>query len=226
LRTASQHIDRFITPSHFAANIHRQRGFDAPFVHLPYFVPPVELAPRRETDAPYFLFAGRLEKLKGVQTLIPIFQNYPQAKLLIAGNGSYKAHLHALARAHPNIEFLGQVSGAELHALYRNAIALIMPSLCYEAFPLVMVEAFQQQTPVIARNLGAMPEMIRDSGGGLIYATDNELVAALNRLLDNPSDRRELGQRGYAAYQEKWTPETHLQNYLALIEEIAGGKSK
>jgi glycosyltransferase involved in cell wall biosynthesis len=225
LQSAIKHVDAFIAPSRFCQDAHRQRGFDAPMVHLPCFVPPADLAPPNQSAAPYFLFAGRLAKLKGLQTIIPIFRDYSKAKLMVAGAGDYEGHLRRLAQGSDNIQFLGRVTGAELRALYRNAVALVVPSLCYEAFPMVVPEAFQQQTPVIARNLGAMPEMVGDSGGGLAYDSDAELTAGLDRLVDNPGYRHELGMRGYAWYQKNWTTEAYMQGYFAVIDEIAAKRS-
>ena len=226
LQNAIKHVNVFIAPSRFCRDAHQQRGFDAPMMHLPCFVPPAELAPSNKTTAPYFLFVGRLAKLKGLQTIIPLFRDYSKAKLMIAGTGDYEDHLRELAQGSDNIQFLGRVTGAELRPLYRNAVALVVPSLCYEAFPMVVPEAFQQQTPVIARNLGAMPEMVEDSGGGLVYNGDAELIAGMEQLVGNPGYRHELGMRGYDAYQKNWTTETHLQNYFAVIDQIATKRSK
>jgi glycosyltransferase involved in cell wall biosynthesis len=195
---------------------------------LPNFVPTQEeaLLSIDETnsdrpDRPYFLFVGRLEKLKGLQTLIPIFCSYQKAQLRIAGAGSYEPQLRRLAKGARNIEFLGQLSGQQLQSLYRKAVAVIAPSLCFEVFPQVLIEAFQQQTPVIVRNLGGMSEIIEESNGGLLYQSDEELVTAMDRLLENTSDRQQLGAHGYQAYQQNWTTELHLQRYFALIDEIA-----
>lgn len=221
LRRAVQHIDAFIAPSKFCRDIHRQRGLNAPLVDMPFFLPDAPLAWLDSNPAPYFLFVGRLEKLKGLQTLIPIFRNNTRARLLIAGTGAMENQLRQLAEHSPNIEFLGRMTGAELQTYYRNAIALILPSLCYESFPTVMLEAFQQQTPVIARNLGAMPQVIAESGGGLVYNTDAELTHAIDLLVDNIGYRQTLGMQGYAAYKNNWTAEIHLERYLALIEKIA-----
>jgi glycosyltransferase involved in cell wall biosynthesis len=66
-----------------------------------------------------------------------------------------------------------------------------------------------------------MPELLEASGGGFVYDTQEELVAAMDQLLANPSHRHELGLRGYQACQENWTAEAHLERYLALIGEIA-----
>lgn len=226
LRRAIQHVDAFIAPSRFCRDAHLQRGLAAPITHLPFFVPDADLAPLHETIPPYFLFVGRLEKLKGLQTLIPIFRNYARARLVIAGTGSMTNHLRELAQGSPTIQFLGRVTGAELRTLYRNAVALIIPSLCYEAFPTVMLEAFQQRTPAIVRDLGAMPEMIADSGGGVVYQTEPELIAAMERLLEDTVYREQLAMQGYTMYQRNWTAEIHLGRYLALIEKLAAERQR
>ncbi|UCC63887.1 MAG: glycosyltransferase, partial [Anaerolineae bacterium] len=75
--------------------------------------------------------------------------------------------------------------------------------------------------PAIVRNLGGMPEIIEESGGGFVYETEEELVAAMDQLLADLSFRDEVGRRGYQAYQRKWTAEAHLERYFALIGEVA-----
>ena len=173
-----------------------------------------------DLEEPYFLFVGRLERIKGLQTLFPVFKRYRKAKLLVAGAGRYGQELRELARG-ANVHFLGHVAEAQLNELYRNAVAVIVPSIWYEIFPLVMLEAFRQQTPVVARKLGAMVEVIEESGGGVLYESDDELLAAMDRLLEDRSYRTTLGMSGYQAYEQKWTAEAHLDRYLALIQELA-----
>jgi len=234
LERALEHVDAFIAPSRFSQSAHEQRGLRIPIVHLPNFVarievatpPPGERVDSREDDEPYFLFVGRLEKLKGLQTLIPVFRRHTRARLLVAGAGSYGAHLRRLAEGDDRIRFLGRLTQEELQAVYRKAVALIVPSIGFEMFPLVIVEAFRQRTPVIVRNLGGMPEIVEESGGGLVYDTDEQLVAAMGRLLMEPALRDELGQRGYQTYVQKWTAEAHLERYLRLICGIAESKTR
>jgi glycosyltransferase involved in cell wall biosynthesis len=224
-------VDAFIAPSRFTKNIHRKMGLNASIAHLSYFVPATEtaaLAPESPVHEPlkepYFLFVGRLEKLKGLQTLIPVFQHYRKAQLLVAGTGGYESRLRQLAEGCANIQFLGHLPGQRLQALYQQAVAVIVPSVCFDVFPLVPLEAFKEKTPVIVRNLGGMPEAIEESDGGFIYETEEELVTAMDHLLANGAYRRELGLRGYHAYERKWTPEAHLKSYFALIREIAAGR--
>jgi len=228
LTKAVKHIDAFIAPSRFTKEIHQQRGLDIPIEHIPNFAPPPDEEPpeaigqiSKETfNEPYFLFVGRLEKLKGLHTLIPIFRRYNKAKLLIAGSGSYESKLKRIAGNSPNIEFLGFKTSLHLQALYRQAKAVIIPSMCYEVFSLVIAEAFQQKTPVLIRNLSGNLDLIKESGGGLVYDTDKELVATMDRLVSDQSLRDELGRCGYQTWWTKCTPEVHLQQYFSLIKNI------
>src|SRR5712691_6859885 len=104
------------------------------------------------------------EKLKGLQTLIPLFCRYRKAQLWIVGTGSYEPQLRQLTASNANIRFLGYMTDQDLQGLYRQAVAVLVPSLCLEIFPLVILEAFRQRTPVVVRNLGGMPEILTESG--------------------------------------------------------------
>ena len=232
LETKIKHVDAFIATSRFSKDIHHRMGLNIPIVHLPNFVPSIEVAPSKSEETfdealegPYFLFVGRLEKIKGLQTIIPIFHRYKKAQLLIAGKGGYETRLRQLAKDSVNIRFLGHLSSRQLQSLYRQAVAVIVPSICFEAFGLVIIEAFRQQAPAIARNMGGMPEIIKDSNGGFIYNTEEELLEAMDRLLSDPSYRRELGMCGYQAYQQNWTTEPHLRRYFALIHKLGAAKT-
>ncbi len=230
LPTALRHVDLFLAPSRFSAELHRRLGLVGPIEHLPLFVPPLEESAgdagnemRGDGGRPYFLFVGRLEKLKGVQSLIPIFRSYGAAELLVVGEGSYELHLRRLAGGAANVRFLGRLPYRGLGGLYRGALALIVPSLAYESAPLVALEAFQHGTPVIVRDLGGMPELVETSGAGFTYRTDAELRSALDRLAGDPAARGELGARAQAAYRREWTPDVHLRRYFELIEQARAG---
>jgi len=100
------------------------------------------------------LTAVCIEKLKGLQTLLPLFQHYHRAQLWVAGTGSYEPQLRRLVAESDNIRFLGWLSERHLPTLYRQAVAVIVPSLCLEFFSLVSLEALRQRTLVIVRNRG------------------------------------------------------------------------
>ena len=226
-------IDMFLAPSRSSIEQHRRRGFPFPMRHLPLFFPVEETRPAPPEaqaaaaalagDTPYFLFVGRLVKIKGVHTLIDVFRECRGANLLVAGDGAWGGELRKRAEGLPNVRFLGHVHPDVLRALYAGAIATLVPSIVYETFGFITLESLAQRTPVIGRDLGAVGELVRESGGGLTYATDADLASALQSLQGDQRLRDELGARGHAAYLENWSDEPHLRRYLELVEEARDG---
>jgi glycosyltransferase involved in cell wall biosynthesis len=228
LRRASRHVDAFIAPSRFTAAMHEERGFGRPLEHLPHFLDRVdgdwERPGPRPQERPYFLFVGRLERIKGVQTLIPLWADVHEADLLIAGTGTYEEELRRLAGSNPRIKFLGGLPPGALGSLYHHAIAAIVPSLTYETFCMISLEAFARRTPILAHAIGPLPEVVAESGGGLVYRDAAELGEAVRRLAGDRRLRDALGNSGYDAFIAKWTREAHLERYFALIDRIARRK--
>ena len=219
-----KHVDCFLSPSRFTLNKHLDMGLDIPIKHMPYFLPkPKERDVAKasaERPRPYFLFVGRLEYIKGVHNLIEAFRKNTQFDLLIAGDGAYRKTLEEQASGVSNIQFMGRLSQDGLADLYRNALAVIVPSICYETFGIIIIEAFSYKTPVIVNDLGALPEVVDDSDGGFVYRTEEELVAAMTKIAADPELRKEMGEKGHRAFLEYWNEEPHLDRYLELISEI------
>lgn len=226
MREAVKHLDMVLHPSPFSLQKHREMGLDAP-ASVMYYLQTLETTPIGEAQppgSPYFLYVGRLEELKGVQTLIPLFREYSRARLVVVGEGSQLAELQELAGTSTNIEFTGWMPRNELAQYYQNATALIIPSLCFEAGPLVIPEAYLNHTPVIGRHIGALPDLLLDTGGGMTYLDDADLLPILDDLLDNPERRDELADRGLAAAKELFTTDAHLERYFEIIERLMDEK--
>jgi glycosyltransferase involved in cell wall biosynthesis len=230
------HVNRLLSPSRFTRQRHIDAGIDRPITVLPYFVPdpgssrttpdpgsvPPTLASASESGRPYFLYVGRLVKLKGVDTLIRAFRRYPDADLVIVGDGEERDALAQLAAGTPNVVFAGAKDQSQLAALYRDAVALVMPSTGYEVFGIVLIGAFAHKTPVIVRRLGEMPEAVEDSGGGLLFSTEEELLDAMRQLQASTELRRDLGERGHRGYLAHWSEAPHLERYLSIVDEERG----
>ncbi len=168
MQQAIKNVDAFIAPSLTSQRKHQQLGLNGRVVHIPNFVSSMEAGgstpdkfDRQAPEERYFLVVGRLEKLKGLHTLIPLFQRYQKAQLWIAGTGSEEPSLRKLTRGSAHIRFLGQQYGQHLQKLYREAVAVIYPSINFQTglpqtnsgqgAPLVIMEAFSQETPVSSR---------------------------------------------------------------------------
>lgn len=221
LEKAIQHVDVFLSPGRYAAERHHARGFGREIRHLPPFVPVdgASSAGASVPERPYFLFVGRLERIKGVGTLVEAFRRYDAADLVIVGDGNEGEALRRRAEGLPHVRFIGRVQPAELGPLYEHAIAVLLPTLGFEVFPFVSVEAFAHGTPAIVRDFGGLTEAIEDSGGGLSYRTEAQLVEAMESLRRDEALRTELGERGRRTCLERWSEEAHLEAYLSLIDQ-------
>jgi len=226
LEREAANIDEFIALSHSVAANHAAFGFTRAMRPMASFLPADETSAKGADTIsphprPYFLFVGRLESIKGLQDVIPAWDESLGADLLIAGEGNYGAELRALAAGNPNVHFLGQVDSADLPALYRHARALIACSLCYEVFPMVALEAFREATPLIARDLGPYAQILSESGGGLLFTDTATLRQDVTQLASDESLRDRLGASGAAAVATRWSEATAMRDYLALVREVA-----
>ncbi|MEP7380300.1 MAG: glycosyltransferase family 4 protein [Gemmatimonadota bacterium] len=225
-------LDAVIAMSQFSREKHREFGLEREMEVLPYFLPDPESSTAPQADGaaphprPYFFFVGRLERIKGLDDVIPVFRDYPDADLVIAGDGTHGAHLRELAAGMPNVSFLGRVAPEDLRQYYQHAVALVVPSECYETFGIVLIESFRQGTPVIARRLGPFPEIVDASGGGELFSTREELLGAMRRLQGDPAHRERLSQAGYAAYANRWSERVVVPQYLEIVRRAAARRGQ
>lgn len=226
----ASHVDGFLVPSKAVARIHAERGFSrAMDYHLPLFA---EVPSERELFSldrplryPYFLFAGRLEPLKGLDDLLTAWERVSEPDLVIAGDGSARERIGRRIAGNPRIHLLGHISQPDLAALYFHARGCIVPSRFEEPFGLVAIEALAHRTPVIARNIGGLREIVDESGGGLLYENVDQLVEAINRLRVDDILREAMAERGYNACVERWSRPAHLRRYYRIIREIDAARS-
>jgi len=223
-------MDLIIAMSEFSRDKHREFGLQQPMEVLPYFLPDgeatVSKAPPSPHPRPYFLFVGRLEKIKGLDDVIPLFRDYPDADLLIAGDEEYRGALEATAAGLERVRFLGRVDAEALEAYYRNAVALIVPSVCFETFGIILIEAFRFGTPVIARRLGPFPEIVTASGAGALFETPVELRQSMAEMQRDPTLRATLGAAGRQAFQDRWAESVVVPRYLEMVAGAAEARGR
>ena len=201
MKKGLESLDRVLAPSDY---VRRRTGIGATV--LPHFIEPSERAPKPDTPD-YYLFVGRLEKLKGLETILPLFET---RKLKVAGTGSAGQRLRDLAS--PNVELLGWVPHERLASLYAGAIATLVPSLCEETFGLVILESLTQGTPAVTSSLGALPELVQKTSGGWVYRDLVDLERILADLDRHPRPT-------ISPTLQDFSQEVHLARYFEIIEE-------
>ena len=181
-----------------------------------------------------FVFAGRLEPLKGVDVLLRAFGRlteggrHPEARVLVlgadSGSGGEQARLRRLAGdlgVDDRVEFLGSVPQSRLATYYAAADACLMPSYS-ESFGLVGLEAQACGTALIASNVAGLASIVRDGVTGfLVDGHDPDAYAKRMRwLLETPGLAEHLGDRGTRlarAFSWARTSDTLLDRFSGLL---------
>ncbi len=223
-------VDRFIALTEFGKNKFIEADFPAKkMIVKPNFVedPLKSEKSTHHNRNGKALFVGRLSPEKGVDILIKAWKNihYP---LEIAGTGPLFSELKASAP--DNVRFLGQLSKDKVISKMMESSFLIMPSICYEGFPLVMVEAFACGLPVVASRLGSMEEIIQDGITGMHFEAGNaeDLAEKINKMFSAPERMIQMGVNARNEYEAKYTPEKNyellMDIYNHVIEEHKAGE--
>lgn len=193
----------------------------------------IESMRRRSARKPagrYILFAGRLEAMKDVGTLVAAYQRLSERRpdfpwrLLIAGVGSLDEQLRRQAQAGPGagrIEFLGHVGYADTLALIDRAEAVVLPSVFSEGCPNVILEAMTLETPVIVSSLPALSELVEHGEDGLVFEMGDAegLSGWIEQLADDPSIRSKLTRKARARIEDRHSPQKLLERIERIYSE-------
>lgn len=188
-------------------------------VDLGRFGKPVELVfhpqPPASRQPATILFVGRLDERKGFLNLLKAFihikRDYPDACLKVVGPfgpQDYLPYQH-LAQAHhvTDIDFVGYVSPEQLPAIYQTADIFCAPSIGFESFGIILLEAMAAGLPVVASDIAGYRSVMTHKREGLLVSPNQPagLAQALRQLLDEPAQRQAFGQRGWLkARQYSW----------------------
>ena len=151
-----------------------------------------------------YLYIGRLERLKGIHVLLEAWREIPEKKLLICGSGPEEEWARAYVEKHcmNQVVLMGQCQREKVLQLLAESRALIVPSICYEGQPMVILESFAVGTPVIASNLGNAGDMIETNVTGLTFAYGEAeaLIQAVEQAEKQSTwNTREVYEKNYSA---------------------------
>jgi len=225
LGTWQNKVTRYIALNEFCRNKFIEGGLPAERILIkPNFV---DFLPPIAVDRKGFLFVGRLSVEKGIDTLVAAASMVHGAKVHVAGSGPEAGLLDAAT----NISALGARSHDEVRALMCHAIALVMPSIWYETFGMVAIEAFAAGLPVIASRLGALAVLIEDRVTGLLFepGDPHSLAEAMRWALEHPAKMAAMGMAARARYEANFTAEQNYRQLMTIYEgaiaEIKGSTS-
>ena len=177
----------------------------------------------RSYDIINVLFVGRLNRFKGLNTLITAFTQLKSQKahLHIVGEGKEEAEFKKFAGADPAITFHGFIKDEELASLYKKSHLLVVPSVWYETFGIVIIEGFKYGLPVIASNIGGFPELIDDGDNGLLFEAGNteQLRKKLEYLIGNPLEIKRMSDHAFTTAQ-KYSMDEHIRKLTCLYNEV------
>jgi glycosyltransferase involved in cell wall biosynthesis len=225
LKTYQQKVDAIIVLSDFAKSLFIRHGLPEKLLHVkPNFVsrPIVQ----RDKIPNRFVFVGKIVGEKAVDRLLEAWKRLDlnTAELVIIGDGPFKSELESQYKQVKNVQWRGWLSAEEVGDVVAGASWLVMSSVWYEGFPMVLPEAFTASTPAIVPNLGAMPEVVGNGKRGLIYENSIEgLIQAFRRALDTSAEKYEFLQNACRdavrnEYSESQNLKTLIEIYTQAIE--------
>ena len=228
LGTYEKCVDQFIAPSQFVKEKLVQHGFaESKITVVQHFQRLSELAPPPPRDGPVLYF-GRLSPEKGVASLLWAMQHVPGVELQIAGDGPQRRELENLAVGLKltNVQFLGQIGGADLDRVIAASRFTVMPSRAYETLGKSILESFAWGRAVVASDLGSRRELVRHGENGLLFEPGNEeqLAETISYLAAHPKLAEAMGAAGRRLIEQHHSPEQHYQAMIELYERVASTK--
>ena len=217
-------VDHFIAVSDFVRGKMIEHGLPQDKITTVHNFVRDEVFANNSTEGRYFLYFGRIEKIKGLGTLLGAMATLPGIDLYIAGTGDAQhAMQQSVARMGlANVHFLGFKSGQELRGLIAGSICVVNPSECIETFGLVLVESFAQCRPVIASRMGGMTEIVTDGEDGLLFEAGNMqgLAEAMAWMASHRQRAVEMGKAGQAKARRLFSAEKHYQDVMNVYRRV------
>ena len=217
-------VDAFIVLTEFARRKFIEGGLPAEKLVLkPNFLYP-DPGPSERSQG-YALFVGRLSPEKGVETLLAAWRKLVDPPTLrLVGTGPLSPDVSDAVSDSEDLEYLGHKPAPEVMELIAGAQFLVVPSIWYETFGLVIVEAFAKSKPVIASRLGAMGELVQDGHTGLLFEPGNsdDLATKLAWAIEHSEEMRVMGKNARAVYLQNYTAKGNYDRLMEIYNTALG----
>lgn len=169
-------------------------------------------------DRKYFIYLGRLDKLKGIDLILCAWRKIKNEELYVVGTGPFEeeAKKYVIENNMKNVKFLGFKNSYEVKEILKNSKAMIIASQWYEGFPMSLLESFALGIPVIGGDIGNISKIIQHGVNGLLFKYDshNDLINKINTISDS-NVLLSLSIGAKRTFDDKYNKEL---NYIKLKE--------
>jgi glycosyltransferase involved in cell wall biosynthesis len=229
-RTWTDAVTGYVVATEFARQKFIDGGLPAEKIYVkPNFVDPDP--GERDAAGDYALFVGRLSVEKGLSTMLDAWRQVSTSiPLVIAGDGPLRPDLETEAAKSNSrqVTFRGRLDANQTRAAMKQARFLVLPSLWYEGFPMVMAESLACGTPVVGSRLGAMQEVITDGRTGLHFTAGDaaDLAEKVEWAWSHPSELVAMGREARRDYEALYTPEVNYSLLMSIYEQVIRTQSQ
>ncbi|MBI6060427.1 glycosyltransferase family 4 protein [Clostridium perfringens] len=175
----------------------------------------------------YFIFIGRIDKLKGIDILLKAWHEIND-KLIIIGKGPDEHYLNNYIKKDKsnNIEYLGFKEKKDVLELLKKSKALIVPSQWYEGFPMTIVESFSLGIPVIAGDIGNLSVIIENNVNGCLFKYNDylKLREVINKIKDDSRILRYLSNNAKKEFCLKYNEKSNYNILMNIYKDVLGEK--
>lgn len=217
-----------ISPSQWLMQFYKVRGF---FYHSKKIIYPnpisfsSALTPERKKyqdgrSIVSFLYLGGLETIKGILFLLKVFKNLKEKnwQLRIVGTGSKEEEIKKIIKGDSRFLYYGYIKHSALSNIFHLSDYIVVPSLCYENSPTVIYESLSYGVPVIASDIGGIPEIVKDQYNGFTFAPGDEknLEKVIHFFLARPNIVQQYTENARISVQN-FTIKNYIQKLLSLF---------
>jgi len=220
--TWTRQVDAFITLTDFQRDQMVAAGLPANRIYVkPNFSPGYPVTVEWRERGNYVVYAGRLSAEKGVEMLIQAWLSWggKAPELRVLGDGPLRVVLERMVMDSPTakVRFMGKISRQDAHQQIAHAKLMVMPSLCFEGFPMAICEAFAFGTPVVVSGIGPLPSIVRHGVSGIVFAPGDvhALLREMATIWNSPISLENLSAGARVAFELHYNEEA---NYQMLTE--------
>jgi glycosyltransferase involved in cell wall biosynthesis len=232
LGTWKRDVDAFIALTEFQKKKVADWGLPEERMYIkPHFYsdPPAPM-PWEDREAK-IIFVGRLGWEKGVHVLVDAWQRWGHSApaLEIIGDGPERSRLEKTvdeADLNRKIHFFGQLPFSQTQEKMARARLLVLPSLCFEGFPMVIREAFALSVPVAGSRIGSLPDIIADNETGRLFSPGDpaDLLQVVKELWESPQNLAEVAKRARDEFEKKYTPNKNYEQLMCIYHKAIAVK--